>query len=241
VVLRCLRAALERTDAAWVVLISGQDYPIRPVAEIERSLAGAELDAFVEAWPVARPPLRRGAPEEEFGPRYHCLWRRVPPATAGPLRSAAALARPLLRVRSLPSGTWAGVPAARDPFGPGLVCHRGADWFSLSRRAVETVDRFAGARPDVLRHYRRTLLPTESFVQTVLANEPGLRLSGDHRRFSVWDPPPATSPRVLRGRDLDGIIASGADFARKFDETVDRDVLDAIDRRVHHRFPPGTS
>jgi hypothetical protein len=29
------------------------------------------------------------------------------------------------------------------------------------------------------------------------------------------------------------MLASGGDFARKFDETVDRVVLDEIDRRVH--------
>jgi hypothetical protein len=103
----------------------------------------------------------------------------------------------------------------------------------LSRRCISAVDAFARERPDVLRHYRRTLIPTESFVQTVLANDPSLRLSGDMRRFMRWDPPPASRPRVLRGADVEPMLASGADFARKFDESVDAAVLDELDRVVH--------
>ncbi len=54
-VLRCLRWLLEFTDFDWVVLLSGQDYPIRPVAEIERSLAAADVDALIETRRCERP------------------------------------------------------------------------------------------------------------------------------------------------------------------------------------------
>jgi hypothetical protein len=69
-------------------------------------------------------------------------------------------------------------------------------------------------------------------VQTVLANEPAMRLWGDYRRFTKWH---VGSPRplVLGLADLEEMLASGADFARKFDETVDAAVLDEIDRLVH--------
>ena len=94
------------------------------------------------------------------------------------LLTKAAEVTPLVRARAMPSGTWIGVPAWRSPFGPELVCHYGSDWFSLSRAAVEAVDGFRRERPEVLDYYARTLIPTESFVQTVLANDSSLRLSG---------------------------------------------------------------
>lgn len=224
--LRCLRLVLESTDADWLVLLSGQDYPVRPLAAIERSLAEADVDAFIEARPVARPALRRGE-VDEFARRYHYRWRRAA-ALPWPVVRAAGRARPLVEVRRMPSGPWVGVPAWRSPFGADLVCHRGSDWFTLSRRAIEAVDRFAVTRADVVRHYRRTLIPTESFVPTALANDPSLRLSGDTRRHTRWDPG-ASGPRALGIGDLPGILASGADVARKFDETVDGAVLDALD------------
>jgi hypothetical protein len=127
--------------------------------------------------------------------------------------------------------------ALRSPFDSALLCHFGADWFNLSRRAVETVLRFADNRPGVLAHYRRTWNPSESFIQTVLANDRDVRLSRDTRRYALWDGPHATSPSVLTLDHLEGLLRSGCDFARKFDETVDRAVLDEIDNRVHLHAP----
>lgn len=230
-VLRCLEWVQDSTDFDWVVLLSGQDYPIRPLAEIERSLAAADVDGFIETDRCERPAL--GAAIDEFAGRYHFRWRRMPSGPLARVARAGAKSGRLVRVRAMPSGTWIGLPALRSPFGPNLVCYYGSDWFTLSRNAVEVVRRFARARKDVLRYYRRTLIPTESFVQTAVANDPSLRLSGDNRRYSVWDAPHMTGPRPLGMQDLELMLASGGDFARKFDETVDRAVLDEIDRRVH--------
>ena len=215
-VLRCLRWALARSDFAWLVLLSGQDYPVRPLPAIEASLAAADADAFVETLPVAPLRLRRGR-VGEFERRYHYRWARIPARLAG----AAARADPLVQVRALPSGVYAGVPApVRVPV------HHGSDWFTLSRRAVEAV---AAAPRALERRFARTLVPTEGFVQTVLADS-GLRLAADNRRFAVFDPPTAPRPRVLGLADVDTALASGADFARKFDDVA---VLDEIDRRMH--------
>lgn len=232
-VLRCVRWLNERRDFDWLVLISGQDYPIRPVAEIERSLAEAsgELDAFIETNPCPRPGL--GAPPSEFACRYHYRWRRLPPRVPPALARAASRAVPLALLREMPSGTWLGVPSLRSPFDDELVCHFGSDWFTLSRSAVQAVDDFARRRADVLDYYRGTLIPTESFFQTALANDATLRLSGDHGRYLVFDPPRSTGPRALRLDDVEQMLSSGANFARKFDVTVDARVLDEIDRRVH--------
>jgi hypothetical protein len=130
----------------------------------------------------------------------------------------------------MPSSTMLGRRCA-TPFSPAAPCRRGSDWVTLSRRAVEVV---AGAGPEWVRHYRRTLVPTESFPHTLLHAAPGLRLSGDTRRFSAWEPH-AHRPATLGLADLDRIRASGADFARKFDVTADAAVLDALDASLAQR------
>ncbi len=208
-VLRCLRWVRDRAEFDWVVLLSGQDYPIRPVGEIEASLTGA--DAFVETIPVAPLTWRRGG-TDEFARRYRHRWRPVSPRLA----AVAARLDPLMHVRTLPSGTYLGLPA-RPPLPP----YRGSDWCSLSRVAVDAV---LAADPD---HFLHTIIPTEAFVPTVLANS-SLRLHGDYRRFTRFDPGSA-NPRVLTREDLDAALASGADFARKFDDPA---VLDELDRRL---------
>ena len=215
-VLRCLRWALARSDFAWLVLLSGQDYPVRPVPAIEAALAAADADAFIETLPVGPLRLRRGG-MSEFERRYHYRWVRIPPRLAG----ALARADPVVQVRAMPSGVYAGLPApARVPL------HHGSDWFTLSRRAVEAV---AAAPRALERRFERTLVPTEGFVQTVLANRADLRLEAGNRRFAVFDPPTSPRPRVLGLADLDTALSCGADFARKFEDVA---VLEEI-CRVH--------
>lgn len=229
-VLRAFAWLLRHTDFEWVVLLSGQDYPVRPVPEIEADLASTPCDGFIASRVVPRPAL--GRPLAEFPARYFYRYATVPD---GPLSRAlaarAARARPLVVVRRLPSGLRLGVRCLRDPFA-GLVCRQGADWFTLSRRCVETVEASTRTTPEVLRHYRRTIIPTESFVHTVLGADASLRLSGDPRRYWLWADG-APHPRVLRREDLGPAFAGGVDFGRKFDETIDATALDRVDREVH--------
>ena len=119
----------------------------------------------------------------------------------------------------MPWGTLLGVRHR----GPGVPVRRGADWLTLSRRAVEVV-----TRGELVGHYRRTVLPTESLPHTAL-HAAGLPLSGDTRRYTAWAPG-AAHPALLGSDDLDAILASGADFARKF--APDDPVLDELDRVV---------
>lgn len=206
-ILRALRALRERADFDWVVLLSGQDYPVRPVADIEARLRDADADAFIQHRPVAR--------DGEFALRYRRRWR---PASARKARIAARAA-PLVHARRLPSGWYVGLPAT-----PPLPLYHGSDWFTLSRRAV---DALLAAPHAVVDHFLHTIVPTEAFAHTVLANA-GLRLVDDNHRHFRFDGT-APNPRVLTHDDLDAVLASGADFARKFDDPL---VLDEIDRRL---------
>jgi hypothetical protein len=180
--LRCFTWALDRVSLDWMVVLSGQDYPIRPLAEIERDLADSPYDGYVEGFKVDPPRWTRGE-LDEFSRRYFYRYRSIPNPGAV-LRRAIAAARPALVVRDMPWGVVLGRRCAA-PFSPALPCRRGTDWLSLSRRSVEVVVSAAQTRPELMRHYRRTALPTESFPHTVLHAEPGLRLSGDTRRFTL--------------------------------------------------------
>ena len=147
VVLRCFRWLLTHAEFDWVILLSGQDYPVRPVAQFEQWLATAGVDACIETVHCGPPPFRR--PIDEFASRYYYRWRRLPATIPNRFARAAATGRPLLRSRIMANRIWVGMPALRSPFGLQLICYRGLDWFTLSRRAVEAVDRFVQTRPEV--------------------------------------------------------------------------------------------
>jgi hypothetical protein len=75
-------------------------------------------------------------------------------------------------------------------------------------------------------------IPDETFFQTVLMNSPYKnRISYDNLRYITW-PPGSRHPMTLDRRDFDTFMDSNKLFARKFDTTVDADVLDMIDREI---------
>lgn len=225
--LRSLAWVCERVDFDWLVVLSGQDYPARPLDEVERELADSPYDGYAPADVVAVPALTARA-VDEFSARYHYRHHRIPPLRPRARRAITA-ARPWLTLRDMPWGLLLG-HRWPTPFSDAQPCRRGQDWLTLSRSAVAAVLAAAREEPHLVEHYRHTPHPTESFPHTVLHARPELRLSGDPRRFTSWSRPGSPHPDVLRLADLEAIVASGADFARKLDITVDADILDALDR-----------
>ena len=231
--LRMLLASLERVaaeyDPDWLIVLSGQDYPLRPLAEVEERLASADHDAYLgHSWPLATGALPP-PPAEEFFLRY--AYYHLP---APALRWFPRRLRRVIYFRERPRRF--GIRRPRLPFRDDLRCWVSSDWPTLNRRALQVVLRTAREERRLMRHYRRTVAPAESFFATALMNEPGLRVSGDYRRFVRFQPG-APSPDVLTAPDLDELRASGADFARKFDARADASILDRLDELRRRQSP----
>ncbi|HEX6652244.1 MAG TPA: beta-1,6-N-acetylglucosaminyltransferase [Thermoleophilaceae bacterium] len=205
-----VRAALEGVRALlaspepleYGVLLTGQDYPLRPPAEIESTLAAAGGRSFIT---YRRPEgrfLRRMT-------RWHwhgtVMGRRV----RLPNRFVPVTAR-----RRLP---------------PGLLPYTGSAHWCLSRDCLEYVAR---SDPELARFFQRSAVPDESFFQTLLMNSPlAGTLVNDDLRYIDWSEGGA-SPRVLTSYDLERMLRSSALFARKFDPRVDAAVIDALDAHI---------
>lgn len=186
----------------YVVLLTGQDYPLVSPAHVGRTLAEAGGRSFMTHWPLPHATWddRGGLGRVED---WHLVtYRRA--HVALPLR------------RHLPLGL--------APFG-------GAPYWCLSRAAVDFVQGFVQENAAVVRFFEHVYIPDELFFQTILMNSP-LRdtVEDENLRYIDWSREPA--PAVLTRHDLDPAFASGKLFARKFDETVDPLVLDLIDGRV---------
>jgi hypothetical protein len=243
--------ALERYSFDWLVFLSGQDYPIRNVNIIESDLALSQMDVFLTAHPIESHPIWRS--QEGFD-RYLFQYfelPRFPYAYRIPLLVASLQKfgywmnhhNPFIRYRWMPQGL-PGRLGLRfpSPFKPGFTCHGGPQWGNFSRRSLEYLCHFVDEHPEVLKHYKRTLNPDESCVLSIFqsaANQGILRINSDNRRYVNWENEKTDpSPQVILSKDFDRIIASGMDFARKFDTRIDQDILDRIDREIHGISPP---
>lgn len=233
-------------DAGWryVHLLSGQDYPLRPLAESEAALVASHCDAFIDA-----------SQEHTYHYRYlHRYWQMpkfryaylLPKwlRFAGmALRDALNKSQNFIRFEWVPRGLpqLVGVKHLRHPFTASMPCWFGSDWFTLSRRAVEYLLGTLEKRQDLVRIYRTSLIPSESLFATVLCNSPLRVQCRDNRRFILWASDTAAHPVTLTMTHFEAMIASGKDFGRKFDADTDSQVLDALDRHVMQSLSGGKS
>ena len=220
-------------DAAfdWLVYLSGQDYPTLPLAESELSLAESGADGFITHWDIGSPASPWG---RRRGLRRYCYRYYDPPAWSRPLLRRLRFVnglQPLVHIY-LTYGVQVGIRARNVPFGPAFPCYGGLQWHALSRPCVQYLADFARDRPDVVAHYRRTILPDESFLQTALVNSGRFRLVNDDKRYYDFGGSRDGHPRTLDRADLPRIIGGAYHFARKLDLERDPELFDRLDERV---------
>jgi hypothetical protein len=219
----------ENLPVDWVVNITGQDYPLRPVAAAEADLVAGGADGYLEFFP-ALDPDRSTWPVRRARSRYLFRHRRLAalsPAAKRRLRPLQVINRvqPLVRFH-VAYGLMVGV-RRRSPFGPGFELYGGSAYSSLSWPCVAYLREVCATRPDLLRYYEQCLSPVESIFQTILVNSGRFALVDDCKRYFDFRGSTMNHPRFLSTDDLPRAFASGADFARKIDDPAVLDALDA--------------
>lgn len=87
------------------------------------------------------------------------------------------------------------------------------------------------------RALRHTKIPDEFFFQNMIMRSPfASTLNPNPRRYLQFELR-ASGPKTLTSRDLDGMLGSPAFFARKFDETIDAEVLQQLAGRIGAPIP----
>jgi hypothetical protein len=192
----------------YVVLLTGQDYPIKTNRQIRDTLRQAAGRSFMNYFPLPTSEWEGGGLDRIE--RWHVhVWNRhliIPPSHWRFPR------------RRFPKGF--------RPFG-------GSSYWCLAWDCVQYVQRFTRSHPRFVDFFRRVDVPDELFFQTVLLNSPlAERIVNDDLRYIEWRDVRSGSPAVLTSSDFPAIQASSKLFARKFDATVDAKVLDLVDRRL---------
>jgi hypothetical protein len=191
-----------------VVLLSGQDYPLRPAAQIEAFLEERKGKNFLPYWAL---PAEEWASERGGLDRVRWMY----------------LERVRVKTRLLR------LPIPRR-FPPGFRPFGGMAFWALTGGAVAYVGRFVRENPAVTRFFRFVKMPDELFFQTVLMNSP-LRdtVENENLHYLDWSTPGA-HPATFGKADLPKLLASDKLFARKFDTAVDAEILDVLDREALH-------
>ena len=217
----------------YFVLLSGQDFPLRPMGEIVEFVREAGSRSYIEHFALPAPHWRFDGRDRTDFYTYDLLGRRETCIPRGEdvsfLNRKGLLLNELLRMRTAFKPTRRFPPYVR-PFG-------GSQWWNLSHAAADYVLRFVHEHPGYRRYHEHTILPDEVFFQSILLGTEFIgrqEVVNDAQRFAIW-PDGASHPRTLTTDDLTAMLESEKLFARKFDASVDSAVLVELAARVGAR------
>ncbi|MDO5628939.1 MAG: beta-1,6-N-acetylglucosaminyltransferase [Mobilicoccus sp.] len=229
--LEMFEVAREMTDCDYVVLLSGQDQPIRDLAAWEEQVRSWNVDAVLDPavdqpedhtwrWHVTYPPRVRIGPVDD-------VLRRVPLRLARHVPGVAVLGRRGER-RLL-------IGRPRRRLAPPLLPVKCSFWAVLGRRAIDAVATRSRLDAEVRRWRETVRIPDEWYVSSILLDDPSLRIALARTTTKTFSPQ-LSRPEFI---DLD-ILAdmrrrSYAPFARKMPADPDPAVLavaDALTRRT---------
>lgn len=196
-------------DLSWALLISGQDYPCRPVHHIEQELAASPRDAFVRHFRVDDDPADDVHPWQAVTRRRYLRRLRLPSSH-----------------RSVPF-------PRRHPFGgKDLGLYVGDMWVNLAAPAVAHILEQRQRLQRVERYLSRCSVPDEALLPTLLLNNGGrLDIIDDRRRYIRWTEG-RPHPEFLDHADVDRANAGSDFFARKVDSERTPEVLDLFDEQA---------
>jgi Core-2/I-Branching enzyme len=219
-------------DYDWLVYLSAQDYPTRPLRTFEDLLATTEYDGFLRFWDAADPVNPWGRRRQGVV-RYHYQYFDAPAwvRPALPLLRAGNGLQSLVHCH-LTYGPRIGVRRRRLPFNEAVRCYAGKQWTVLRRACTEYLAERVRSNDRLIQWLRRTICPDEAVVQTLLVNSGQFRLANDDLRYVDMTGSRDGRPRTLTVKDLPLLTSGPYYFARKFDAEGSSEVLDLLDARI---------
>jgi hypothetical protein len=209
------------SDCDFFVLLSGQDFPTRPIVELEAHLSNYKLNNFIlmrvveEEWKSAleRIKIRRNID------LFH-KWR-------SDFRPVSSIINKIEGL-SIKWNTFFG--ERKLPYGYKLF--GGSQWFVFNSQTVNYILRNLRSKPELKSFFKYTVCPDEHFFHTILGNSEWKEsVIQDNLRY-IRFLPGKDNPEVLTLNDRDAIGTSGAFFARKFDLETQPDILERLESLI---------
>lgn len=191
----------KKEEYSYVHLISGQDFPVRPISDIIVECENTQNDylSFIN--------------DKDKG-RYE---RRLKYKHLFVSKCRSSKAANLLRRLYLIFQIIFGVNYLKQY---GLEFQVGANWMSIT---IDSLEYIVKEYPKYQDLFSRGISTEECYKQMILQTKKDAKIVNNSKRFIVF-PHMAPNPIVLTMAQYGDIIGSDAFFARKFDDTIDHSV-----------------
>lgn len=214
-----------KVDFDFILLLSGQDYPIKSSSYIFDFLSKNKEKSFVDYFPMPFAQWPNGGMDRIH--RYHFKLFRENFAFP-PYKEPKSLKMKVFywvlsfffKERKLPYGL--------KPFG-------GEHWWNFNMNTARHILKFMKEHPKYLSFHKYSFCADEMFFQTILLNSDDPKivesLVNDDLRYYDWSEG-KDSPKILSSIDFQEISKSQKLIARKFDPEVDQKVVELINEKL---------
>jgi len=200
--LEAIHLICQHGEFDYVILLSGQDFPIKPKKHLVAFLEQNYGNSFMEYFQFPHPLWKDNGGCDRIDRWFLSL----------PLKKtwiSTKIRRGLNRILNwlIPNRKF---PAGFTPYG-------GAQWWCLHKECVQYIDGFVKTQKSFVRFFTTVRIPDEIFFQTILMNSP-LANKIVNRKLTYVDWNASPGPKILDLMDMDKLVQSGAFFGRKFDQ-----------------------
>lgn len=113
----------------------------------------------------------------------------------------------------------------------GYDLYKGCNWFTISGGCAAYILNYLKDHPKYIKDYKYTICSDEHFFQTLILNSPYKEtVIPKTLREIQWDGGP--NPKIYRVEDYQLLCNSTALFARKFDSSIDNEIIEKMYKKV---------
>lgn len=214
-ILDLIKEAINNKENEYFHLITGHDYPIKPLEEFSQFFEKNKGNDFMEyhtlpysSWP------ENGMDRLSRYNIYDLLDGRTG-VNERLIKGFSKLQKAIGFKRSF----------SKD-FPP---LFGGSTYWSLKRESLEYVFQYMNDHPKYLKRFKYSFCSEEIFFQTILLNSPMKEtILNNNMRFIIWEERNGNFPANLDFSDYENIKNSDALFARKFEYPVSESLLNKI-------------
>lgn len=247
----------EQADCSHITLLSGADYPIKPLHEFEKFLLGNKDSSFIRYWNFypfqgmtndTENPWHIGSHVQELRLKryYYDMFNE---RYSIPLLENEAYFQ-FGALQKLKHYFKYGRKYFTDSYKEEFVqllysyflkfprpiplksIYGGSQWWTICRKHAEYIIDFHDNNRKITNFFKKTMLPDETFFQTILLTSPFKNeIVNDNYRLISFDGN-CKHPKILTTEDFEVISKSNAYFARKFDDSTSYKIIQLIKKEL---------
>lgn len=236
-----LEEIVNNNGPGYCVLMSGQDYPIKDNAHIKSFFSENYGTEFISHFSIPSIDWNAGGMERICNYKFNISNKRGDLVlTPSIFQSKFYTLKSLKNIYRLAKGKKftsilkllkrrAKFPNYLKPFG-------GDQWWAITTETAKKVLQFINEHPDYLVFHKETLLPDEIFFQSIIVqlNSATPHLIKPSLTYVNWQKMNVPLPVTFNIEDISELRNQSKEklFARKFDISMDENILNAIDQSI---------